>query len=450
MRTVSGRIAFLTTALCALVLGGFAASLYLWVKEGQTRALEAHADLQRRVFQEQFIEEYEEHRKGIHPDLSPLLDLLLDAGSSIARITDPEGKVVFASKDFDAKSTGCLLNTASFQTLSGDTLQLSLGVPTAPFAVPLRQLLSYFALFLPAVVLLAAVLSLFVARRALAPLDDIRKQAERISRQNVSERIPTGPLYGELHVLARTFNDMLDRLDRAIQDLQNFASDAAHELRTPLANLRAEIETAAQKALSREEHERVLASAAEDVSRMSQIVNDLLTLARMDLRQHALKREPVRLRPLLEDARETWQALADERGILLEVAGQDAIVAGDAEALRRVFMNLLHNAVKYNRDGGRVDVRLEASGDRVRVRVLDTGIGIPLEQQPKLFRRFFRVDQARSRDSGGAGLGLAICKSFLEAHEGSIRVDSAPGQGTTFIVELPALTSAALAPASRA
>lgn len=447
MRTVSGRIAFLTTALCAIVLGGSAASLYLWVKEGQTRAVEAHADLQRRIFQEQFIEEYDEHQKGVHPELSPLLEVLLETGSSIARITDTDGKIIFASKEFEAKAVGCHLSTSSLKTLSGETFRLSLGVPTEPFRAPLRQLLTYYALFLPPVFLLTAVLFLFIVRGALAPLDDIRKQAERISRQNVSERIPLGPLYGELHALGRTFNEMLDRLDRAIQDLQSFASDAAHELRTPLANLRAEIETAALKARSREEHERILASASEDVSRMSRIVNDLLTLARMDLRQHALKKEPVRLRLLLDDARETWQALADERGILLVVTGEDAIVPGDAEALRRVFMNLLHNAVKYNRDGGRVDVQLEALGDRVRVRVRDTGIGIPKEQQPKLFRRFFRVDEARSRDSGGAGLGLAICKSFLEAHEGSIRVESAPGQGATFIVELPSPSRPALAPA---
>lgn len=439
MRSVSGRIAFLITTLCALILGGFAASLFIWVKEGQSRALDAHAESHRRVFQEQFIEEYEEHRKGVHPELSPLLDLLLEAGDSIARINGADGRLVYASKDFELKSSACHFSTGEFQTHSGDSFQLTLGVPSSPFQEPLRQLLSYFALFLPAVVLLSAALSHFIARRALAPLDDIRKQAERISRQNISERIPLDSLYGELHALARTFNDMLDRLDSAIQDLQSFASDAAHELRTPLANLRAEFETAAREARSPEEHEHILASASEDVSRMSRIVNDLLTLARMDLRQHALKKEPVRLRPLLDDARETWQALADERGIVLEVAGDDALVSGDPEALRRVFMNLLHNAVKYNRQAGRVDVLVEALGDRVRVRVQDTGIGIPEEMRPKLFRRFFRVDQARSRDSGGAGLGLAICKSFLDAHQGSIRVESVSGQGTAFIVELPSL-----------
>lgn len=439
MRTVSGRIALLTTALCALILGGFAASLYLWVREGQLRALDGQVEFHRRVFQEQFIEEYEEHRKGVHPDLSSLLQLLLDAGGAIAHVRAADGRVVFASKEFESGAAGYRLSSSDVSVPSGETFRLAVGVPEAPFMAPLKQLLSYFALFLPPVLLFAAALAGFIARRALAPLHDIRRQAERISRQNVSERIPLGSLYGELHALARTFNEMMDRLDSAIQDLQSFASDAAHELRTPLANLRAEIETAARRAHSTDEHERILASASEDVARMSQIVSDLLTLARMDLRQLALKKEPVRLRPLLDDARETWQPLAEERDVALSLEGEDVEVSGDAEALRRVFMNLLHNAVKYNREGGRVELTLETRGNRVRVGVRDTGIGIPSEHLPRLFRRFYRVDAARSRDSGGAGLGLAICKSFVEAHEGTISVRSEPGQGTTFLVELPVL-----------
>lgn len=447
MRTVSGRITLLTTALSALALGAFAVSLYLWVGAGQERAMDAQADLQRRTFQEQFIEEYEEHRKGIHPQLSPLLDLLVEAGASIARVTGPEGSLIYASKDFDRHPSEYRLSSSSFHVASGERFELTLGIPAAPFRTPLRQLRAYFATLLPVVLLLIAALTHVGARRALAPLEDIRRQAERISRQNVSERIPLAPLYGELLTLARTFNDMLDRLDRAIQDLQSFASDAAHELRTPLANLRAEIETAAQRPRTREEHERILVSGAEEVSRMSHIVNDLLTLARMDLRQYALQKEPVRLRPLLEDARETWQPLADERGIHIDIRGEDVEVSGDAGALRRVFMNLLQNAVKYNRSGGRVDLSLEPEGGRVRIRVQDTGIGIPPDQVPNLFRRFFRVDQARSRDSGGAGLGLAICKSFIEAHEGSISVHSVPDQGTTFIVVLPSLPRVSPVPA---
>jgi heavy metal sensor kinase len=438
MRTVSGRLALLTTALCALALGAFASSLYLWVREGQRRALEAQADLQLRVFQEQFIEEYEEHRRGVHPEIAPVLDILLDATGAVAKVAHADGRPVYASDDW-ARFEALFPRTSSFRVSSGEEFVLQLGVPFTPVDQPLQQLRAYFAIFLPLVLLLAGALAWFGARRALAPLDDIRRQAERISRQNVSERIPLGPLYGELFTLARTFNDMLDRLDRAIQDLQSFAADAAHELRTPLANLRAEVETAAQGARSREEHEDILASVSEEVFRMSHIVTDLLTLARMDLRQHALKRETVRLRPLLEDARETWQALAAERGIAIEVSGEDVEVPGDPEALRRVFMNLLHNAVKYNREGGRVELGLETAGGRVLVRVRDTGIGIPAEHLPNLFRRFFRVDAARSRDSGGAGLGLAICKSFVEAHEGTLTVSSEAERGTTFVVELPTL-----------
>jgi two-component system phosphate regulon sensor histidine kinase PhoR len=158
----------------------------------------------------------------------------------------------------------------------------------------------------------------------------------------------------------------------------------------------------------------------------------------MDMRQYALQKERVRLRTLLEEARETWQPMALLRRIKITTEGEDAEVLGDPVALRRVFMNLVENAVKYNREGGLVKLSLGRVNGAVQVSISDTGIGIPPEHVPKLFQRFFRVDKARSRDSGGAGLGLAICKSFIASHEGKINVASTPGEGTTFTVELPA------------
>jgi heavy metal sensor kinase len=438
-RTVGGRIAGLTAGLCALGLGGFAGSLYLWVREAERRELQATAATQLQVFSEQFVEEYEEHRKGALPDLSAMLDAVLSGAGCIARATRTGGATVYVSEDYDRKAAGFLRVSARVRASSGEDFDLSVGVDPASIEQSLAQLRTYFAVFIPVVVVLTAALAHVGVRRALAPLEDIRRQAERISRQNVSERIPLGPLYGELHNLARTFNEMLERLDQAIQDLQNFAADAAHELRTPLATLRAEVETAVQQAQTREEHERILLSVSEEVSRMTGIVTDLLTLARMDLRQYALKKERVELRAILEETRETWQPLADERGVRIRLEGPEADVPGDPIALRRVFMNLVHNAVKYNREGGTVLLSLQNGGARATVRVEDTGMGIAPEHLPRLFRRFYRVDQARSRDSGGAGLGLALCKSFIDAHQGSIQVSSDEGAGTCFTVDLPAL-----------
>jgi heavy metal sensor kinase len=275
-------------------------------------------------------------------------------------------------------------------------------------------------------------------RRTLAPIEAVRLQAEQISRTNLSERIPELGSSLELQDLVQTFNAMLGRLEKAIVDLDCFAADAAHELRTPLATLRAEIETAIQSDPTREEYDEILSSFQSEVSRMSRVVADLFTLAKLDMHQHALQKEPLRLGPMLEESRETWQPMASLRNIRIELEGGDAEILGDPAALRRVFMNLVENAVKYNREGGQVRLKLERRNGHVNVEVIDTGQGIAAEHLPRLFRRFYRADQGRSRESGGAGLGLAICKSFVESHQGKITVTSTPGQGSTFQVELPA------------
>jgi heavy metal sensor kinase len=301
----------------------------------------------------------------------------------------------------------------------------------------LRDLAFFMAVLVPAAVALAGLLSWVALRRALAPIDVVRLEAEQISRTNVSHRIGERWTSGDVRDLVRTFNAMLGRLEAAFEDLNSFAADAAHELRTPLATLRAEIETAIQSSPTIEEYEEILKSMQEEVSRMGRVVSDLFTLARLDRGQHVLEMERTRLAPLVEETLETWLPVAQTRGITLQWLGGDAEVRGNAVALRRVLMNLVENALKYNRDGGTVVVSLDRRGDRAVLSVRDTGIGIAPEHLEKLFQRFFRVDRARSRSSGGAGLGLAICKSFLTAHGGSIRVASSPGEGSVFSVELP-------------
>jgi heavy metal sensor kinase len=441
VRTVSARLTLLHVALTGAILSTFSLSLYLWVREGLERDLEKELDVQARQFQDWFLEELAEVRRGVHPDLRGPLQDFLEVSGAIAEVRTREDRPMFASAGFAPGRAGYRERATAFSLPSGEAFRMVFAIPEEPVLQPLRQLRIYFAIFCPLVLVAAGLLGHLFVRKALSPVEEIRRQAERISRANVSERVPEPPSEGEFRNLARTFNEMLERLDRAFQDLQNFAADAAHELRTPLATLRAEIETAIQQERSPEESHQVLASMSEEVARMSRIVTDLFTLAKIDMRQYALQRERVRLRPLLDEARETWEGAAADRRIEIRTEGVDEEVAGDPVALRRVFMNLVENAVKYNREGGRVTLSLERHDGHVRVRVADTGIGIPPEHLPRLFHRFYRVDKARSRESGGAGLGLAICKSFVEAHEGTIAVSSTPGQGTTFTVELPSATS---------
>jgi heavy metal sensor kinase len=448
VRTVRARLTALFVALTGGMLAIFFLALYLWHSEQCDREIDHALRTQSSMFTGYFFVEYDDFIRGLSPDLRPPVEAYTRAGGLVAEVRRGDGTVLFASPGFAPEVRGSSVRATvagvpyrgkvvPAETPKGEKLVLTVAVSEAARHRALRQLLTYFAVFYPVVLVLAGLLGYLFVGQALAPVEEIRRQAERISRENLSERVPEPRPLGEFRNLARTFNEMLDRLDRAFQDLQNFAADAAHELRTPLANLRAEVETAIQQERTPEEYERILASLAEEIGRMSRIVTDLFTLAKLDMRQYALQKERIRLRPLLDEARETWQPSAEGRGIAIRAQGEDARVAGDPVALRRVFMNLVENAVKYNRDGGTVTLSVERVNGKVRVKIADTGMGIPADHLPRLFRRFYRVDKARSRDSGGAGLGLAICKSFVEAHEGRIEVTSSPGEGTTFTVELP-------------
>ncbi|HEX7896393.1 MAG TPA: heavy metal sensor histidine kinase [Planctomycetota bacterium] len=427
MRSASAALTSVSVAVSGLTLAALAVSLDLWTRESQERALEREARTRLRLFQERWGKD----------DLRREMEDFLAASGDLGEVRGAGGEVLFRSAAFDASA-------AERRTVAerAGGLEFLLSASRLPYDRTIAQMRTYFAVFLPLTLLVAGALGYLAVRRTLAPLETIRRQAERISRANVSERVPEGALAGEFRALARTCNEMLDRLDGAIQDLQSFAADAAHELRTPLATLRTEIEMSFQTSRSAEDFAATLTSVAEEVSRMNRIVNDLFTLAKLDMRRYALQKERVRLLPILEDTRETWQPVADERGIEIRREGGDAQVAADPVALRRVFMNLVQNAVKYNKDRGQVVMSVEPIDGKVRVHVRDTGIGIPPEHLPRLFRRFYRLDQARSRDTGGAGLGLAICKSFVEAHGGTIEVASVPDQGTRFTVEIPALADA--------
>ncbi|HEV3029542.1 MAG TPA: heavy metal sensor histidine kinase, partial [Planctomycetota bacterium] len=414
-----------------------------WTRESLEAQLEEGLGREGQVLLGQIAEELKISPGGFRPSFAAELARTLEATGSQAQVLAPDGHVLFASDRFPSSPEGYRTRVETLPGGGAGSYTLNLARSGAPIQTLLRELALFLAVFVPISAALVLMLSLIAIRRTFAPIEAVRLQAEQISRSNVSQRIPEIGTTQELRDLVRTFNAMLGRLEKAIQDLDYFAADAAHELRTPLATLRAELETAIQSTRTLEEYEDILVSFQVEVARMSRVVTDLFTLARMDMRQMVLQREPIRLGPLLEDSRETWQPMASLRNIQIEIRGEDAEVLGDPGALRRVFMNLVENAVKYNHDGGRVVLSIERRNGKVQVRVSDTGLGIAAEHLPKLFQRFFRADKARSRESGGAGLGLAICKSFVESHDGTIAVSSTPDQGSTFTVELAAHESLA-------
>ncbi len=435
MLSTSGRLTIRFAAISGVLLAVFGAGLYTLVRQDLERRQERELAVVSALFQERLLVEFQGRSTLAAEDVEEL-DRLLQTASAEAEVRGPEGSRLYRSRGFDEAASGFRRLEARLNASPGQDLRVRVALSDAAVEGPLRQLRTYVAFFTPVGLVLASVVGYVFSRSTLSPVEELRRHAERITRAHLSERVPLPP-DGELRDLACTFNEMLDRIEQGVEDLRHMAADAAHELRTPLANLRAEVESAIQEGRTPEERRRALASVAEEVGRMSQIVSDLYTLAQLDSRRHVLERRPVELRPLLEEARETWEPLARQRGIEMRLEGGDASVQGDVSALSRIFMNLVENAVKYNRDGGRIRLSIERRNGSARVDVADTGPGIPAEHLPKLFRRFYRADPARSRESGGTGLGLALVKSYVEALSGTIVVRSSPQEGTTFSLEFP-------------
>ena len=270
--------------------------------------------------------------------------------------------------------------------------------------------------------------------RILNPIRRITGTAASISESNLSSRIDVAATEDELGDLARTLNSAFDRLESAMNQLRRFTADASHELRTPIAVLMTQMELALKKDRSTEEYREVLTTCLKAVQRMASMAEDLLFLSRADAKAVELRREPLDLKEVVDDAVGQLRPLADGRGVRLSLESHPQAVVGDRIRLGEAVTNLVANAIQYNRPEGRVEVTLR---DGV-LAISDTGAGIPEEDRPRVFERFYRADKARSRNAGGAGLGLAITKWIVENHGGTISFDSRAGEGTTFRVRFPA------------
>jgi heavy metal sensor kinase len=277
-----------------------------------------------------------------------------------------------------------------------------------------------------------------LARAALRPVDRMTEQAGTIGAHRLHDRVSVPDAADELTRLARTLNGMLDRIERGVVEQRRFVADASHELRTPLAVMRAELEVALRADDPAADASEVLDSAAEEVARMSKVVDDLLTLAHSDENSLELLLERVDLGEVATEVAGQLRPLAQRGGVELTVEAPPVPVVADRARVTQVVTNLVDNAVKYAGAGAAVRVRVWDDADGAGLAVTDTGPGIAPEDLPKVFDRFFRLDAARTRARGGSGLGLAICKELVEAHGGRIRAGSVPGIGSTFSLTLPA------------
>jgi heavy metal sensor kinase len=287
-----------------------------------------------------------------------------------------------------------------------------------------------------------------LARRTLSPVDRIVEVANRITASDLQQRVEIANADDELGRLAQTINSLIDRLQKAIEEMRRFTADAAHELRTPLAVLRSGIEVALRSPRSADEYRQALQAAAGESNRLARLADQLLFLSRQEAGMTQIEREVVRLDALLRDVAEQFEVSAQEAGVVLIVEPLEAFaVRGDDISLSRVFFNALENAIKYTPQGGRVTVRARPAGSIVRIEVEDTGVGIAPEHSSHLFKRFYRAENRPDRDRKGAGLGLAIAQSAVMAHGGKIGLESQVGRGTILYVELPLIE---VAPSSKA
>jgi two-component system heavy metal sensor histidine kinase CusS len=322
-----------------------------------------------------------------------------------------------------------------------DTIQIAINISQE------EGLLTRYRLWFWAILLVMSVLfppvGYRIARHGIRPIEEIAATARGITSTNLRERIRAEGYPSELASLAGTFNEMLDRLEESFEQISRFSADIAHDLRTPVNNIRGEAEVALVRARSVEEYRDVLESSLEESVRLSELIGDLLFLARAESPITDLHRQRVDVNELLGTVCEYYEATASDGGISLRNAGIEHITAElDRSLALRAVSNLVSNAIAHTPSGGSVSLAASSTGSEICIKVSDTGIGIPAEALPRVFDRFFRVDPSRSKASGGTGLGLAIVQSIMNLHGGSAEINSQLGLGTCVTLRLPGPTAA--------
>ncbi len=325
--------------------------------------------------------------------------------------------------------------------MGNDELRLVVGLSYEPVRSELDRLRNVFLVMLPAALLLVGGGGWLVAGRALRPLKRIRQMAERVTVRGLDQRIPASHDDPEITALIQVLNGMMDRLETSFRQATRFSADASHELKTPLAIMQGELENALQAAEPGSATQQVFTNLLEETQRLKRITRGLLLLSQADAGQLRLAREPVPLSADLEGMIEDARVLTAEAGLRLAAELQpDLWVQADRGLLHMALLNLIANAVKYNEAGGSVGMTLAIEGEQAVVTVCNSGPGIPAADQPRIFERFYRGDQARGRTTDGLGLGLSLAREIVHAHQGRLVLrESRPGR-TCFALSLPRLT----------
>jgi heavy metal sensor kinase len=309
--------------------------------------------------------------------------------------------------------------------------------PLSSFLAAMNRLKLILFLLLPVTVIAASVLAgEFLASITLKPLKKMIKTVRQITAENMSLRIDPPETQDEIKELAETFNDMLQKIQQVLVSQRQFIQDVSHELRTPLTIMRGELEVALKRERTTGEYHAILLSILDESKKVGKLLEDLLTLARYDNSSASLTKEHTDISLAVEEIIEDMQTLAYQKGITIEFVCQDGLVIPiDRPKLMRSFLNILDNAIKYTPENGRISVKVIQVDQAVAITITDTGIGIPEGDLPHIFNRFYQVDKSRS--TAGFGLGLSISRSIIEAHGGTVTVQSMENQGTSFLISLP-------------
>ena len=458
MLSIRAKLTLWYFSLAALVLAAFAVAIYVYFSRGLLNTIDAslsnHAErIAQAVGNPSAIEE-PTNPGGLM--LAPQFVSVLDREGKVTdRIPDAEGREVPVivpalerattewKPQFDEASLSptehVRIITWPARDEEGETFFVIVGQSLKDIQPVERQLVLLLVVANPLALLLASLGGLWLANKALSPVDRLTRAAERIGRGNLSERVEEHRSHDEIGRLAATFNQMIGRLEQAFERERRFTADASHELKTPLAVLRGDIEVALRRERSPEEYQRVLQSSLEEIARLTKLTEDLLTLARSDAGESVLDLEQVHLDQLASEARAYIAPLAQSSGVALtyDAPISPVVIEGDQKRLKQLLVNLLDNAIKYTAAGGSARLSLLTEDSSAVIEVTDTGRGIPASALPHVFERFYRHTDPRDSRVTGFGLGLAISKWIVDAHGGTIEADSREGQGSRFTVRLP-------------
>jgi heavy metal sensor kinase len=380
------------------------------------------------------------------------------AGGALLEVADAEGKLIFQSPPFThphqnlppADTREFTFFTTNLENLQyriamrsievgGQTFHVRAAVSTEPFDQALDRFQHILGETLPALVILASLTGYWLSGLALSPIKEIIRTVRGIGVQDLTGRLTVPEPQDELRSLSETLNDMLARIESSVKRLTQFTADASHDLRTPVALIRGSAELALRRSRTEEEYRETLSRILAASEETSHLIENLLTLARADAGAEDFLFERINLLALVQKAAEEADILAAAKGIQIaqEFPPEPLWASADERALQRVLLIVLENAVKYTPKGGHINIRLASEQGNAIIEVRDSGIGISEKDLPHIFERFYRADQARSREPGGSGLGLAIASWIVKKHGGTIEAHSTLGSGSVFRLLFP-------------